>query len=68
MNCRLPRAAFWPPTPIVPAAVLEGTVQVQSGEEERQLKTGDTARYFADRPHQISAEGPARAILIVQNS
>ncbi len=48
--------------------VLEGAVTVTSGEEERRLATGDTARYFADRPHRIGAEGPARAILIVQNS
>lgn len=48
--------------------VIEGAVLVGSGEEERRLGTGDTARYFADRPHRIVAEGPARAILIVQNS
>ncbi|MFO1175902.1 MAG: helix-turn-helix domain-containing protein [Paracoccaceae bacterium] len=48
--------------------VLEGAVTVASGEEERRLSTGDTARYFADRPHRIAADGPARAILIVQNS
>jgi transcriptional regulator with XRE-family HTH domain len=44
--------------------VLEGVVSVLSGEEERRLMPGDTARYFADRPHRIAA----RAILIVQNS
>ena len=48
--------------------VLEGLVRVQSGDEEQELQTGDTARYFADRPHRISSSGPARAILIVQNS
>lgn len=49
--------------------VLEGKVQVVSGDDRQQLGVGDTARYFADRPHQIEAEGgPARAILIVQNS
>lgn len=48
--------------------VIEGAVLVGSGEEERRLSTGDTARYFADRPHRIAADGPARAILIVQNS
>lgn len=48
--------------------VLEGAVVVTSGEEERRLGTGDTARYFADRPHRIAADGAARAILIVQNS
>lgn len=50
-------------------AVLEGDLTVGSGEEERQLGVGDTARYFADRPHRIAATGgAARAILIVQNS
>jgi len=49
--------------------VLEGAVQVVSGEDRQVLAAGDTARYFADRPHRIEAEGgPARAILIVQNS
>lgn len=49
--------------------VLEGAMTVMSGEDERRLGTGDTARYFADRPHRIlAADGPARAILIVQNS
>jgi hypothetical protein len=33
------------------------------------LGPGDTARYPADRPHAIRAEGgPSRAILIVQDS
>lgn len=48
--------------------VLEGDVTIQSGEEEEQLGQGDTARYFADRPHRIASQGAARAILIVQNS
>lgn len=49
--------------------VLDGSVTVVSGEDETLLRAGDTARYFADRPHQIRAEtGAARAILIVQNS
>lgn len=49
--------------------VLEGRVTVVSGEDRTELTAGDTARYFADRPHQIRAgEGPARVILIVQNS
>ncbi|WP_347311908.1 helix-turn-helix domain-containing protein [Defluviimonas sp. SAOS-178_SWC] len=49
--------------------VLEGVVVVVSGEDTQRLGVGDTARYFADRPHRIEAEGgPARAILIVQNS
>lgn len=49
--------------------VLEGAVVVVSGEDRTRLDVGDTARYFADRPHRIEAEGgAARAILIVQNS
>lgn len=49
--------------------VLEGALRVTSGEETQTLNAGDTARYFADRPHSIEAVGgAARAILIVQNS
>lgn len=49
--------------------VIEGAVLVRSGEEEVRLGPGDTARYAADRPHAILAEGgAARAILIVQDS
>lgn len=49
--------------------LLEGMVEVTSGEDRQRLSTGDTARYFADRPHRIGAVGgAARAILIVQNS
>lgn len=49
--------------------VIEGALQVQSGEDAASLGAGDTARYAADRPHEIAASGgPARAILIVQNS
>lgn len=49
--------------------VLEGKLSVLSGEDTASLAVGDTARYFADRPHRIqSVGGPARAILIVQNS
>ncbi|MCB2109408.1 MAG: helix-turn-helix transcriptional regulator [Defluviimonas sp.] len=49
--------------------VLEGSVSVVSGEDRQDLRPGDTARYFADRPHRIEAAGgAARAILIVQNS
>lgn len=49
--------------------VLEGVVLVDSGEDQERLVAGDTARYFADRPHRIAADGgSARAILIVQNS
>lgn len=49
--------------------VIEGAVIVISGEDETRLQAGDTARYFADRPHEIRAvDDGARAILIVQNS
>lgn len=48
--------------------VIEGEMTVTSGEEGEHLGPGDTARYAADRPHAIRAEGAARAILIVQGS
>ena len=49
--------------------VIDGRVRVQSGEDSELLGPGDTARYPADRPHAILAEGgPARALLIVQDS
>ena len=48
--------------------VLEGSVQVTSGEDTATLRPGDTARYAADRPHCLTAlNGPARAFLIVRN-
>lgn len=49
-------------------AVIEGRLQVESGEAAETLTAGDTARYAADRPHAIRAEAAARAILIVQDS
>jgi XRE family transcriptional regulator, regulator of sulfur utilization len=49
--------------------VIDGHLTVTSGEDTSALGPGDTARYPADRPHAIHAgDGPARAILIVQNS
>lgn len=49
--------------------VLDGVLRVVSGEDAEDLRQGDTARYFADRPHRIEAvAGASRAILIVQNS
>lgn len=49
--------------------VIDGHLTVTSGEDSSTLGPGDTARYLADRPHSIRAcDGPARAILIVQNS
>ena len=48
--------------------VLEGRLSVTSGDATDDLQPGDVARYPADRPHEIAATGPARAILIVQDS
>ncbi|MBC2836817.1 helix-turn-helix domain-containing protein [Paragemmobacter straminiformis] len=49
--------------------VIEGALTVRSGDEAEHLGAGDVARYAADRPHEIRAEGgAARAILIVQDS
>ena len=48
--------------------VIAGHMRVVSGDEEIRLGPGDTARYPADRPHEIAAETDARAILIVQDS
>ena len=49
--------------------VIDGHIQVQSGEDVCDLGPGDTARYAADRPHALTAlGGPARALLIVQDS
>lgn len=49
--------------------VIEGQIRVISGNEDSLLGPGDTARYPADRPHAIAAQnGPARALLIVQDS
>ncbi len=48
--------------------VIAGHLRVVSGEDAQVLGPGDTARYPADRHHEIRAEGAARAILIVQDS
>jgi XRE family transcriptional regulator, regulator of sulfur utilization len=49
--------------------VLEGALEVTSGDESAQLAEGDTLRYEADCTHAIRAVGaPARALLIVHNS
>lgn len=48
--------------------VIEGVLNVMSGESTRRLQAGDTARYSADVPHRISAIGAARAFLVVQNA
>jgi transcriptional regulator with XRE-family HTH domain len=46
--------------------VIEGVVDVTSGDDKTRLQAGDTARYNADVPHSISAIGAARAFLVVQ--
>ena len=49
--------------------VIEGEVEVRSGNVTTALSVGDTARYAADVPHRIAAaKGSARAFLIVQDS
>ncbi|MGR3616287.1 MAG: helix-turn-helix domain-containing protein [Paracoccaceae bacterium] len=49
--------------------VLEGTIQLRSGNADQTLRAGDTARYAADVPHSICADaGPARVFLIVKNA
>ena len=49
--------------------VIEGTLEVTSGEATTVLGVGDTARYAADVAHRITAmHGPARAFLVVQDA
>jgi transcriptional regulator with XRE-family HTH domain len=48
--------------------VTEGRLTVTSGAAQSQIGAGDTARYAADVPHTIRADGPARAFLIVQEA
>jgi transcriptional regulator with XRE-family HTH domain len=49
--------------------VIEGRVDVRSGETVERLMPGDTARYAADVEHQIAAvDGPVRAFLVVQDA
>ena len=48
--------------------VIEGVVDVISGEATTRLAAGDTARYGADVPHRITAIGAARAFLVVQDA
>ena len=46
--------------------VLDGQILVRSGQAEESLGPGDTARYAADLPHRIAAQGgPARVFLVV---
>ena len=48
--------------------VIEGVLDVISGDASRRLEAGDTARYHADVPHRMTAIGAARAFLVVQNA
>ncbi|MGC3938075.1 helix-turn-helix domain-containing protein [Roseobacter sp. EG26] len=49
--------------------VIEGSVTVTSGEANSVLQAGDTARYAADVPHRIAANGgDVRAFLVVQDA
>ena len=48
--------------------VIEGNLTVTSGEAVEQLAEGDTAGYPADVAHKISADGPARAFLVVNGA
>jgi transcriptional regulator with XRE-family HTH domain len=48
-------------------SVLSGSVTVESGDATARLKSGETARYPADRPHAIRNTGrsEAQALLVV---
>lgn len=48
-------------------SVLDGTLEVQSGDQTLRLKSGDTARYAADLAHAIRnpLKTTARAMLVV---
>lgn len=48
--------------------VIEGRLTVTSGDAVAHLSAGDTARYAADVAHKISADGPARAFLVVNGA
>jgi len=48
--------------------VIEGTLEVTSGDATDRIGQGDTARYAADVPHRIAATVPARAFLVVQDA
>jgi len=50
-------------------SILEGTLEVTSGDESARISEGDTIRYAADCRHGIRATGSAaKAILIVHGS
>ena len=55
-----------PPGSIENLSVLEGTLDVEVGADRWSVSAGDTLRYRADRPHQITNRGsaPARAMMV----
>lgn len=46
--------------------VIDGVIMVTSGEVSDRVQAGETARYAADLPHSLHAEGAARAFLVVK--
>lgn len=48
--------------------VIDGQIDVTSGDNTCLLQPGDTARYAADVPHAIRASGSAKAFLIVHDA
>lgn len=48
--------------------VIEGVIDVTSGDNSERLEAGDTARYNADVAHRLTAIGAARAFLVVQSA
>jgi transcriptional regulator with XRE-family HTH domain len=49
--------------------VVDGLLEVRSGDRVDTLRAGDTARYPADVPHALIAlDGAARAFLVVQDA
>ena len=49
--------------------VVDGVIEVTSGDSIETLRSGDTARYPADLPHRLRAvDGAARAFLVVQDA
>lgn len=46
--------------------VIEGVITLTSGEDSERVEAGETARYAADVPHCLQAEGAARAFLVVK--
>ena len=48
--------------------VIEGQLTVTSGDAIGQVSMGATAHYAADVLHKISADGPARAFLVVHGA